>query len=272
MKCFNGRATVHLAGELDLASRGIVYRALAQAASASAETVLDLSRVTFIDVAGLRFLLIAQRDARAASQRLIIRRPHRVVRRLLVLTGVLALLELEGPDDGHGVLAPSRDVVAICNAAIDTAMRIDGADMANAQLLDPQTRSLRIIAHRGFKRDFLEFFEIVDDDESACGSALNSRRSVWVPDATGSAIFVGTPALDVMLEAGSRAVASLPVLAPNGRLIAMVSTHHNRRPAWTNERKLKLEQLARSTGRLPHDLMPNVPIGRPMTHLATEHG
>jgi anti-anti-sigma factor len=268
----DGRATVRLAGELDLTSHEIVHRALQEAASTRTEAILDLSRVTFIDGAGLRCLLTAQRDACAANQRLIIRRPPRALRRLLDLTGLWPLLELEEPSHGgRAVLEPSRDVVAICNAAIDAAMRIDGASMANAQLFDPQTRSLRIIAQRGFKTDFLEFFEIVEDDESACGTALNSGRSVWVRSTAASTIFAGTPALDVMLDAGSRAVASVPVMSPRGGLIAMISTHHNRRPTWTNERKLKLEALARSTGRVLHDLLPTAYLGRAFARPATGH-
>jgi anti-anti-sigma factor len=259
----DGRATVRLAGELDLRSREILYRALQEAASIRAEAILDLSRVTFIDGVGLRCLVTAQRDARAANHRLTIRRPHRAVRRLLDLTGLRPLLELEEPShDGHAAVGPSRDVVAICNAAIDAAMRIDGASMANVQLFDPQTRSLRIIAQRGFKSDFLEFFEIVEDDESACGTALNRGRSVWVRSTATSTIFAGTPALDVMLDAGSRAVASVPVISPRGGLVAMISTHHKRRPAWTIEQKLKLEQLARSIGRLLHDLPSTACLGR----------
>lgn len=269
----DGRAIVRLAGELDLASREIARRALREAASASAEAVLDLSRVTFIDAVGLRYLLTAQRDARAANHRLIIRRPNRTVRRLLDLTGMLLLLQMEDPPyDGHSVLGLDRDVVAICSAAIDAAMRIDRADMANAQLFDPQTRSLRIVAQHGFKHNFLEFFEIVDDDESACGTALNNGRSVWVPDTTRSTIFAGTPALDVMLDAGSRAVASVPVVSPSGSLIAMISTHHNHRPAWTNERRLKLEQLARSTGRLIQDVLSHADVGQAITPPAAAHG
>jgi hypothetical protein len=37
----------------------------------------------------------------------------------------------------------------------------------------------------------------------------------------------------------------------------MISTHHRRHSAWTDERKLKLEQLARATGRLLDDLLPS---------------
>jgi len=253
-----GRATVRLAGELDLASRALVHRALQEAASGCTDTVLDLSRVNFIDAAGLRCLLTAQRDARAASHRLSIRRPHRAVRRLLDLTGALPLLELEELVDERVLVPVDHEVTAICDAAVDSAIRVDRATMANAQLLDPQTRSLRIVAQHGFNRNFLEFFALVDaDEESACGTALNRGRPVWVPDITRSRIFAGTPALDVMLDAGSRAVASVPVTSPDGRLIGMISTHHARRPAWTHERKLRLERLAGSTGRLLHDLTTN---------------
>lgn len=268
-----GRATVRLAGELDLGSREIVRRALDEAASASAETVLDLSRVRFIDAVGLRSLLTAQQDAQAADHRLIIRRPHRAVRRMFELTGVLPLLELEDPPyDGHAVLGSNRDVVAICNAAIESALRIDRADRANAQFFDPKTRSLRIISQLGFTSTFLEFFEIVDDAESACGTALSSGRSVWVPDTAASMIFAGTPALDVMLDARSSAVASVPIMSPHGSLIAMISTHHDRRRAWSNERKLKLEQLAQSTGRLLHDLLANARLGQSVAPPATSPG
>lgn len=269
----DGRATVRLAGELDLASRELLYRALEEAASISAEAVLDLSRVRFIDAVGLRCLLTAQRDARAANHRLIVRRPHPAVRRLYELTGWGPLLELEDPAyDGRTALGSNPDVVAICNAAIDSAMRIDRADMANAQLFDPQTRSLRIIAQHGFNSNFLNFFEIVDDDESACGTALNSGRSVWVPDTAASTIFAGTPALDVMLDAGSSAVASLPITSPRGTLIGMISTHHNRRPAWTTEHTLKLEHLAHSTGALLHDLLSTASPGQAIAPPASAHG
>jgi hypothetical protein len=41
-------------------------------------------------------------------------------------------------------------------AAIDRAMVIDGAAMANAQLLDPDSGGLRIVAHSGFKASLLD--------------------------------------------------------------------------------------------------------------------
>ncbi len=164
----------------------------------------------------------------------------------------------DGASDEHATPALSRDIAAICTEAIHGAMRVDRADTANLQLFDPSTGGLRIIAQHGFNRAFLDYFELVDtDDDSACGNALKRGRSVWVAETARSAIFAGTPALEVMLDARSRAVASVPIRSPSGRLIAMISTHHHRRRTWSDERKHELERIARATGRVLHKVMPN---------------
>jgi GAF domain-containing protein len=151
--------------------------------------------------------------------------------------------------------AASRDVSSILDAAVRRAMSIDHTGMANAQLFDPQVGGLCLTAHSGFTSDFLEFFHVVDGTQSACGSAFRTHRPVWVSDATQSPIFAGTSALEVLTDTGLRAVASLPVISPSGRLIGVISTHHTRPTAWTDERKLNLERLARSIGRLLHELV-----------------
>jgi GAF domain-containing protein len=158
--------------------------------------------------------------------------------------------------------ASTPDVIRVLNAAIERAMLIDGASMANAQLLDPQRPGLRIAAHSGFTTEFLEFFALVDDTASACGSALAGGTPVWVADTTRSPIFAGTPALEVMLEAGSRAVASVPVTSPTGRLIGMISTHHTRPTSWTDQLKQEMQSLADATGRLLDHFTPAMPEGR----------
>jgi GAF domain-containing protein len=150
----------------------------------------------------------------------------------------------------------NADAVRILNAAIERAMLIDEARMANAQLLDPDGQALRIVAHSGFTTRFLEFFEIVDHTSSACGSALATGRAVWVADTTQSPIFADTPALDVMLDADIRAVASVPITSPDGRLTGMISTHHTRPTSWTPRRKVRLQGIARSAGRILDHLAP----------------
>jgi GAF domain-containing protein len=163
-----------------------------------------------------------------------------------------------------GPRASSRDLLNVLTAALERVMAIDGASIANAQLLDARGR-LQIVAHTGFGAEFLEFFRIVDDPRSACGSALRSARPVWVGDVTQSPIFAGTPALEVMNDAGSRAVASIPLISGGGRLIGMISTHHNRRTSWTQGRRQGLMAAASLTGRLLEHLAPAatlVPAGQ----------
>jgi GAF domain-containing protein len=146
-------------------------------------------------------------------------------------------------------------LVALLEHAIERAMLIDGASMANAQVVDVEGEGLRIAAHSGFSPEFLEFFELVDHtSNSACGSALAGAGAVWVSDTARTPIFAGSPALDVMLDAGSRRVASVPVTSPRGEVIAMLSTHHRRPGDWTHREQIGLKRLARSAGRLLHDL------------------
>jgi GAF domain-containing protein len=134
-------------------------------------------------------------------------------------------------------------------------MRIDGAAKATAQLVRPRSRALRLVAHQGFPAEFLDFFEIVNDTTTACGSALVCGTPVLISDITKSPVFAGTPGLEVMLGAGSRAVASLPVRAPHDRAIAMISTHHTRTTTWNDRRIRALHDLCASTGLLLHHLL-----------------
>lgn len=146
--------------------------------------------------------------------------------------------------------AVSVDAIAVLNAAIERAMLVDGASMATAQIFDPGVGALRLVASSGFAPEFLDFFHIVDDSTTSCGIALATATPVWVADTTRSPIFAGTPGLDVLLDAGSRAVASLPLTSPNGRVTGMVSTHHQRPTSWTRDRQLELRRVAQSAGRL----------------------
>jgi GAF domain len=142
----------------------------------------------------------------------------------------------------------------VLNAAIERAMRIDGAATATAQFVEPHSHALRLVAHQGFSAEFLDFFEIVEDATTACGSALERGAPVLISDITESPVFARTVALEVMLRAGSRAVASFPVRAPHGGVIAMISTHHPRTTTWTERRMSVIRDLCGSAGLLLHHL------------------
>jgi GAF domain-containing protein len=70
-----------------------------------------------------------------------------------------------------------------------------------------------------------------------------------VPDVAGSPIFAGTPARDVMLSAGSRSVASVPVRADDGSLI-VVSAHRRKPGPWTEPQRSTVEGVATQTAQL----------------------
>jgi hypothetical protein len=141
--------------------------------------------------------------------------------------------------DGDFFAASNQDAVLL--AAVDAALQLTGADMGNLQLLD-SLGTLQIVAQRGFDRPFLEFFSRVHDGEAACGVAMAQAKRVIVQDVKVSPIFVGTSALDVMLEARVCAVQSTPLIGRSGRFLGMLSTHYHeaQRPS---ERDLRLIDL-----------------------------
>ena len=71
--------------------------------------------------------------------------------------------------------------------------------------------------HSGFEEPFLEFFENVNvGDSSACALAMHSHQRVVVEDITDSDIFAGEPSLEILLDAGVRAVQSVPLMSSTG--------------------------------------------------------
>lgn len=117
------------------------------------------------------------------------------------------------------------NVPSSLNWVVSAALQITGAEMGNLQLADPASGNLYIAAQYGFHRPFLEFFECVHENQAACGKALKSRGRIIVEDITESPIFRGTPALEVLLDAGVRAVQSTPLIAGSGFMAGVISTH-----------------------------------------------
>jgi two-component sensor histidine kinase len=131
---------------------------------------------------------------------------------------------------------------------LDAAIEITSADKGNIQLLEAGSDALTIAVQTGFDDRFLTFFATVHNDSaSACGAALDSHERVVVEDVAQSPIFAGTPALEVMLEAGARACQSTPLVS-KGKVLGMLSTHFGR-PHRPDDRKLRLvDLLARQAG------------------------
>jgi signal transduction protein with GAF and PtsI domain len=132
---------------------------------------------------------------------------------------------------------------------LDAAILVGGADCANVQLVHRRLRGLELTAQRGFQRPFLEFFRFVNDAHSACGMALKQRCPIMVDDVCNSPIFANTPQLELLLDAGVRAVKSVPLVGGTGRTLGMLSVHYRQPRRERNGESACLKVLARAIGR-----------------------
>ncbi len=67
---------------------------------------------------------------------------------------------------------------------VGATIAVTGADMGNIRLLDPRSASLEILAHRGFERPGLDFWNRVHEGHCTCGTALERGERVIVADIT----------------------------------------------------------------------------------------
>jgi GAF domain-containing protein len=116
---------------------------------------------------------------------------------------------------------------------LDIAISITGADKGNIQLFTPETRALTIAAQRGFDSTFLNYFKAVHKETpGAAAAAMRSVEPVIVEDVTTDQIFVGDPSMNVVIDAGARAILCVPIVRLTGNLLGVISTHfrHPHRP------------------------------------------
>jgi len=86
--------SVHVAGELDLATAGLLEQTLRRAEGRALLVVLDLRELTFMDSAGLHVIVNASVRARQAGCRLVLVRGPSQVDRLFGLVGAADVLEI----------------------------------------------------------------------------------------------------------------------------------------------------------------------------------
>jgi anti-anti-sigma factor len=91
----DGRQVVTPEGELDLITAPLLEQRLIEVLP-GLETVLDLSRVSFIDSTGIALLVSISATAREHGWRLELRQASTQVDRLIALTGVAELLGSPG--------------------------------------------------------------------------------------------------------------------------------------------------------------------------------
>lgn len=118
------------------------------------------------------------------------------------------------------------DSISIFQDMVEAAIAITRADKGNIQILDLSTGKLKLAAQKGFGLRFLKFFELVDIEKAAtCGAAIEKMERVVVEDITYSPGLFESEALDVLLDEGVRAIQSMPLVSPSGKLLGVISTY-----------------------------------------------
>ena len=152
--------------------------------------------------------------------------------------------ELEGMKQLHRLvsrLLACPDLQTALNEVLSATIQIVGANMGNVQLYDEQEKSLKIVTHSGFNKQFLEHFrEVSFGDDSACSKAMKNGERVIIEDVNKDPLF--KKHLKIARSAGYRGVQSTPLLSRKGQLLGMLSTHY-KRPHMPSERELRILDL-----------------------------
>jgi PAS domain S-box-containing protein len=137
------------------------------------------------------------------------------------------------------VLEGAPELGSLLDQALTGALSLSGAALGNIQLLDPLTRSLKIVAQRGFGTDFLNYFAVVDDPGSACGRAAKQATQAVIANVNLDEGF--SPHREIAAASGFQAVVSTPILDRSGAMLGVVSTHFQRahRPATADLRLIE---------------------------------
>ncbi|MER6427816.1 GAF domain-containing protein [Streptomyces sp900105245] len=112
---------------------------------------------------------------------------------------------------------------AVLTAALRRTLSVTGARMGNVQLVE--NGMLRMEKHVGVNRRFSDYFAFVGASTTSCAQAALDRRQVTVKDVAASDSF-DDGSRQVILQTGSRACHSVPLLRPDGTVIGMISSHH----------------------------------------------
>ncbi|MEU2616906.1 GAF domain-containing protein [Streptomyces sp. NPDC007157] len=142
---------------------------------------------------------------------------------------------------------------AVLDAALRRTLRITDTRMGNVQLVE--NRLLRMVRHTGLNRRFTDYFTFVDSGTTSCAQAAEEVRQVTVKDVRSCDTF-DEGSRRTILQAGSRACHSVPLVSPKGAVIGMISAHHEHPLHELAPAQLAaLEQLGGEVGRwlLWHD-------------------
>ena len=111
------------------------------------------------------------------------------------------------------------------SAIVDAAIAITGAPRGSLQLLDPRSGALKIVAQHGHGESFLKFFASVQYNAPiTAAAAMRAKIRIVVEDVTKSEIY-DQRMVEVLLDAGVRAVQATPLIDADGQVFGVIATH-----------------------------------------------
>jgi len=69
-------------------------------------------------------------------------------------------------------LVATTELQPLLEEVLDATIALLNADFSKVQLYDPRTQALKIVAQRGFRQDFFDYFDSVHEGTAACGAAM----------------------------------------------------------------------------------------------------
>ncbi|MEP6607729.1 MAG: PAS domain S-box protein [Burkholderiaceae bacterium] len=152
---------------------------------------------------------------------------------------LVALLRLQ---ELNSRLLTAAELAPQLKQLLDATVEMQRADFGNIQLYDAKSRTLEIVAQRGFDAAFVEHFKIVsvDDTASACGRAFRNHERVTIVDVQQDRSYA--PLREVAEGAGYRAVQSSPLFDRNDQPLGILTTHF-RDPHQPSPRQNRLTDL-----------------------------
>ncbi|MFJ8934902.1 ANTAR domain-containing protein [Streptomyces sp. NPDC102365] len=111
----------------------------------------------------------------------------------------------------------------VLRKALRRVLQITETTMGNVQL--SEQGMLRLEKHTGLNREFTEFFAFVRDSTTSCAQSAEQRRQVTVKDVAVADVF-DEASRHAILQTGSRAAHSVPLIGRKDRVVGVISSHH----------------------------------------------
>ena len=117
-----------------------------------------------------------------------------------------------------------KDQQEALQTGLDAALQAVRTDRGDIELIDRQG-TLHIAVSHGFPVEFLQLIDGISQQRSACRLAFTEHKQVVITDVTSDPLYIDTPALEALRDAGIRALCATPLVTPSGEALGIVSTH-----------------------------------------------